>query len=49
MLRDDGISSGDYLEQLTYLLLVKMDAENVHVLSVVPRQSIEEPFKELVV
>jgi len=28
VLRDDGISYGDYLEQLTYLLFLKMDDEN---------------------
>jgi type I restriction enzyme M protein len=28
VLRDDGVSYGDYLEQLTYLLFLKMDAEN---------------------
>ncbi len=27
VLRDDGVSYGDYLEQLTYLLFLKMDAE----------------------
>jgi type I restriction enzyme M protein len=30
VLRDDGMSYGDYLEQLTYLLFLKMDDENVH-------------------
>ena len=29
VLRDDGVSYGDYVEQLTYLLLLKMDDENV--------------------
>ncbi len=29
VLRDDGISYGDYLEQLTYLLFLKMDQEQV--------------------
>ncbi len=29
VLRDDGVSYGDYLEQLTYLLFLKMDYENV--------------------
>ena len=33
VLRDDGMSYGDYVEQLTYLLFLKMDDENVHVLS----------------
>ena len=33
VLRDDGMSYGDYLEQLTYLLFLKMDDENVHVLA----------------
>ena len=28
VLRDDGVSYGDYLEQLTYLLFLKMDDEN---------------------
>jgi type I restriction enzyme M protein len=32
VLRDDGMSYGDYLEQLTYLLFLKMDDENVRVL-----------------
>jgi type I restriction enzyme M protein len=29
VLRDDGVSYGDYLEQLTYLLFLKMDHERV--------------------
>ena len=29
VLRDDGMSYGDYLEQLTYLLFLKMDDERV--------------------
>jgi type I restriction enzyme M protein len=32
MPRDDGMSYGDYVEQLTYLLFLKMDDENVRVL-----------------
>jgi type I restriction enzyme M protein len=32
VLRDDGMSYGDYVEQLTYLLFLKMDDENAHVL-----------------
>ena len=28
VLRDDGVSYGDYVEQLTYLLFLKMDSEN---------------------
>ncbi|MFN8464579.1 MAG: class I SAM-dependent DNA methyltransferase [Caldilineaceae bacterium] len=39
VLRDDGVSYGDYLEQLTYLLFLKMDDENVRFLgkpSVIP-------------
>lgn len=32
VLRDDGMSYGDYVEQLTYLLFLKMDHENVHTL-----------------
>ena len=32
VLRDDGVSYGDYLEQLTYLLFLKMDDENVSLL-----------------
>ncbi len=32
VLRDDGMAYGDYLEQLTYLLFLKMDDENVHML-----------------
>lgn len=27
ILRDDGLSYGDYVEQLTYLLFLKMDDE----------------------
>ena len=27
VLRDDGVSYGDYVEQLTYLLFLKMDQE----------------------
>ena len=30
VLRDDGMSYGDYVEQLTYLIFLKMDDENVH-------------------
>ncbi len=33
VLRDDGVSYGDYVEQLTYLLFLKMDDENVCQLS----------------
>ncbi|MDW7755472.1 MAG: class I SAM-dependent DNA methyltransferase [Brevefilum sp.] len=33
VLRDDGMSYGDYVEQLTYLLFLKMDYENVKQLS----------------
>jgi type I restriction enzyme M protein len=29
VLRDDGLSYGDYLEQLTFLLFLKMDGERV--------------------
>ncbi|MEJ2352969.1 MAG: class I SAM-dependent DNA methyltransferase [Anaerolineales bacterium] len=32
VLRDDGVCYGDYVEQLTYLLFLKMDHENVTVL-----------------
>src|SRR5512143_4203187 len=32
VLRDDGVSYGDYLEQLTYLLFLKMDDENASML-----------------
>lgn len=28
VLRDDGVSYGDYVEQLTYLLFLKMDHES---------------------
>jgi type I restriction enzyme M protein len=28
VLRDDGMSYGDYVEQLNYLLFLKMDFEN---------------------
>jgi type I restriction enzyme M protein len=30
VLPDDGISYGDYVEQLTYLLSIKIDDESVH-------------------
>lgn len=33
VLRDDGISYGDYVEQLTYLLFLKMDYEGSTMLS----------------
>jgi type I restriction enzyme M protein len=39
VLRDDGVSYGDYVEQLTYLLFLKMDDENSRLLgkpSVIP-------------
>src|SRR5512136_2820703 len=39
VLRDDGVSYGDYVEQLTYLLFLKMDDENVRQLgkkSIIP-------------
>jgi type I restriction enzyme M protein len=32
VLWDDGMSYGDYAEQLTYLLFLKMDDENIQVL-----------------
>ena len=32
VLRDDGVSYGDYVEQLTYLLFLKMDEERVGVM-----------------
>ncbi len=32
VLRDDGMSYGDYVEQLTYLLFLKMDDENSRLL-----------------
>ena len=32
MLRDQGISYGDYIEQITYLLFLKMDQERVELL-----------------
>ena len=41
VLRDDGMSYGDYVEQLTYLLFLKMDAENTSMLgrkSAIPEQ-----------
>src|SRR5512135_696866 len=40
VLRDDGMSYGDYVEQLTYLLFLKMDDEGVRQLgrkSSIPR------------
>src|SRR5690349_3665827 len=33
VLRDDGLSYGDYVEQLTYLIFLKMDYENVTILN----------------
>ena len=41
VLRDQGISYGDYVEQITYLLFLKMDAERADLLgeaSIIPRQ-----------
>jgi type I restriction enzyme M protein len=41
VLRDDGMSYGDYVGQLTYLLFLKMDAENASMLgrpSAIPSQ-----------
>ena len=41
VLRDDGMSYGDYVEQLTYLLFLKMDSENSTMLgrqSAIPEQ-----------
>ena len=41
VLRDDGVSYGDYLEQLTYLLFLKMDDENRNLLgksSTIPQE-----------
>ena len=41
VLRDDGMSYGDYVEQLTYLLFLKMDQENSTMLgkpSAIPEQ-----------
>ncbi len=41
VLRDDGMSYGDYVEQLTYLLFLKMDDEQVQILgqeSLIPPQ-----------
>jgi type I restriction enzyme M protein len=41
VLRDDGMSYGDYVEQLTYLLFLKMDHENTVMLgrqSAIPTQ-----------
>jgi type I restriction enzyme M protein len=42
VLRDDGMSYGDYLEQLTYLLFLKIDYENVNQLG--KATSIPEAF-----
>ena len=33
VLRDQGISYGDYVEQITYLLFLKMDAEREDLLA----------------
>ena len=30
VLRDDGVSYGDYLGQISFLLFLKMDEERVH-------------------
>ncbi|HEY8355241.1 MAG TPA: class I SAM-dependent DNA methyltransferase, partial [Methylophilaceae bacterium] len=41
VLRDQGISYGDYIEQITYLLFLKMDQERVELLgepSVIPKK-----------
>jgi type I restriction enzyme M protein len=41
VLRDDGISYGDYVEQLTYLLFLKMDQEGAEMLgkpSIIPAE-----------
>lgn len=41
VLRDQGISYGDYLEQITYLLFLKMDAERTELLnepSLIPKK-----------
>tara|TARA_R100000656_G_scaffold105726_2_gene77840 strand:- start:200 stop:460 length:261 start_codon:yes stop_codon:yes gene_type:complete len=41
VLRDQGISYGDYVEQITYLLFLKMDQERVEFLnepSAIPRK-----------
>ena len=41
VLRDDGISYGDYVEQLTYLVFLKMDQEGAEMLgkpSAIPRE-----------
>ncbi|MGL4890444.1 MAG: type I restriction-modification system subunit M N-terminal domain-containing protein, partial [Aeromonas veronii] len=32
VLRDQGVSYGDYIEQITYLLFLKMDEERVELL-----------------
>ncbi len=37
VLRDDGISHGDYLEKLTYLLFLKMDDEDRTLGAVLPQ------------
>lgn len=37
VLRDQGISYGDYVEQITYLLFLKMDAEREALLGEVRR------------
>jgi len=34
VLRDDGMSYGDYVEQLTYLLFLKMDQEGSAMLGI---------------
>ncbi|MEM9590882.1 MAG: type I restriction-modification system subunit M N-terminal domain-containing protein, partial [Pseudomonadota bacterium] len=41
VLRDQGVSYGDYIEQITYLLFLKMDQERVDLIgeaSAVPRE-----------
>ncbi|MEO8397617.1 MAG: type I restriction-modification system subunit M N-terminal domain-containing protein, partial [Chloroflexota bacterium] len=43
VLRDDGMSYGDYVEQLTYLLFLKMDEER-HFLAEQLGQEFSDPI-----
>ena len=48
VLRDDGVSYGDYLEQLTYLLFLKMDDENRNLLDKVSTIPAELSWQSLI-
>jgi type I restriction enzyme M protein len=44
ILRDDGLSYGDYVEQLTFLLFLKMTHEPAHARSSAPGRGIHHSF-----